>query len=306
MEIYFAPLKGLTDAHFRSFYFSHFSGFDYAVAPFLLSSEDDTVKAARGGSPAGPELIPQLLDNDAARLSRFAAYLKDQGFTRFNLNLGCPARVALKKSKGSALLAEPERLLSLLKALARESPLPFSVKTRLGYSRRDELLPQLERWKPFVTEDLIIHGRSALQGYDGRADWENVKRCARAWERPVIYNGDIRAPGDGEKLAEEMGPLVKGVMIGRGIFHNPFIGEEMRRGSLDGRTKAERFLAFHEDLAEEMGSRPKSFARLKGLWTYFSRFAGLTPEELDDLKHMTDPREFRIRVGRIIQRNFQL
>ncbi|MDC7219325.1 MAG: tRNA-dihydrouridine synthase family protein [Spirochaetales bacterium] len=293
MKLLFAPLKGLTDAHFRSFYFKHFGGFDLAVAPFLLSSEDEALKAQREGTSLNVPLVPQLLGNSAEGLASFSRLLKDHGFSRFNLNLGCPAPVVIKKSKGAALLAEPDYLLSLLEDLCERSALPFSVKTRLGYNNIDELRPQLKKWRTLPIEELILHGRSARQVYKGEVHREEMIRCAQEWGKPIIYNGDVTTLKGYEEIVEEMGKLISGVMIGRGIFYNPFIAEEIRKGSsLPNEEKRERFIEFHRDIAGEMGTRPKSFARLKGLWSYFTHFARIPAEELAKLKRLDDPALF--------------
>jgi len=293
VKILFAPLKGLTDAHFRSFFLRHFSGFDGAVAPFLLSSEDEAIRAQREGSSGPVPLIPQLLGNNPEQLIHFSELLKGDGFTEFNLNLGCPAPVVVKKSKGSALLAEPDRLLELLGELSRRSALPFSLKTRLGYYGTKELRPQLRRWRALPLGELIIHGRSARQVYSGRVDREETALCAREWGRPIIFNGDIVSRESYESLLEQMGDDLSGIMIGRGIFHNPFLAEEIKGGAdLEKEEKRERFLAFHREISSEMAGRPKSFARLKGLWTYFASFARIPPEEMERMKRLDDPARF--------------
>ena len=306
MKLLFAPLKGLTDAHFRSFFFKHFSGFDGAVAPFLLSSEDEAIKAQREGGSIPIPLIPQLLGENSKRLVPFTRLLKAHGFDRFNLNVGCPAPVVVRKSKGAALLTEPDALLRLLEDLAEQSALPFSVKTRLGYREKSELRSQLPRWRSLPLTGLIIHGRTAEQGYRGTADWDEIARCAEAWGKPVIFNGDITTQGDYSLLKSRTGGHPEGLMIGRGIFYNPFIAEEIKKGCpLDSREKCDRFIAFHRDLAGEMGTRPKSFARLKGLWTYFSRFAGIPDTELEKLKRLDDPQLFRDETEKWVRANLR-
>jgi tRNA-dihydrouridine synthase B len=307
MNLYFAPLKGLTDAHFRSFYFKHFGGFDFAVAPFLLSSEDDAIKNPVDSPKQKPFLIPQLLGNRAENIIHFSHILKERGFTSYNLNLGCPAPVVIKKSKGAALLADPDFLWELLCELNEKSILPFSIKTRLGYRNQDELLPQLSRWKTMGKRDLIIHARSASQMYRGKTDWERFAACAETWEHPVIYNGDITSLQVYNSLIDKLGNRLSGVMIGRGIFGNPFIAEEIQKGiPLNDQIKAQRFLIFHRDISGEMSTRSKSFARLKGLWSYFAEFARLSQEELNRLKRLNNPEEFCLKAENHIIRTYQL
>jgi tRNA-dihydrouridine synthase B len=293
MKLLFAPLKGLTDAHFRSFYFKHFGGFDEAIAPFLISSEDDAIKAQREGGQIELPLIPQLLGNKVEKLIDYSRLLKKHGFSEYNLNLGCPAPLVIKKSKGAALLGEPDFLLALLTELAENSALPFSLKTRLGYNNTSELFPQLKDWRNLPVTNLIIHGRSARQIYKGEVNREEFIRCADEWGKPVIFNGDVTSPKIYEQIVKEMGDRIEGVMIGRGIFYNPFIAEEIKKGTfLKAEEKRERFIDFHRDISGEMGTRPKSFARLKGMWTHFSLFASLPKRELDRMKRLDDPVQF--------------
>lgn len=273
--LYFAPIKGLTDALFRDTFFSHFHGFDSAIAPFInpqhKSCFDD--KAIRDVLPAENQtipVIPQLLQNDPEDFLALAIRLADLGYTHINWNLGCPVPMVAKKRRGSGLLPFPERIIGILDHVMPQLPVQVSIKTRLGYSEISEtlnLLPELDR---YPLKEITIHARLGKQLYRGAADPDGFARCLAASRHPLVYNGDICTAADFSRLAERF-PQVRCWMIGRGALADPFLAEKIKNISPPGRGH-DRLHAFHEDLVgryEERLSGPGHLlGKVKQLWIY--------------------------------------
>lgn len=150
------------------------------------------------------------------------------GFKGIDLNMGCPVPNVAGDGKGSGLILRPEVASELIEA-AKAGGLPVSVKTRLGYTSIDE-------WKPWLTHilkqdiaNLSIHLRTRKEMSKVDAHWELIPEIKELRDKIapntlLTINGDIPDRKTGLELVEKYG--VDGVMIGRGIFHNPFAFEK--------------------------------------------------------------------------------
>lgn len=276
-ELVLAPLKGFTDAVFRSAFARHFDGFDAAVAPFVSTVRGGRVKASllAGLLPEKNRrlpVIPQVLGNSAADFIPLANTLVDMGHREINWNLGCPFPMVAKKSRGSGLLPHPDRIAAFLDRVAPAAGCRLSVKLRLGRRDPDEVFPVLEVLNRYPLSGIIVHPRTGKQMYAGTPDLDRFEKCVDASVHPTVYNGDINTAEDYRYLAERF-PRVGKWMIGRGAIVDPFLPGTIREGIDDVSDKTERFRRFHDDLVEGYRSRLSGEAHLldhmKGFWKYF-------------------------------------
>jgi tRNA-dihydrouridine synthase len=149
------------------------------------------------------------------------------GYRGVDINMGCPVPNVTQNGKGSGLIRRPEVAADLIQA-AKAGGLPVSVKTRLGYTDVDE-------WQDWLTHilkqdivNLSIHLRTRKEMSKVDAHWELIPEIKKlrdllAPDTLLTINGDIPDRQTGLKLARQYG--VDGVMIGRGIFNNPFAFE---------------------------------------------------------------------------------
>lgn len=154
--------------------------------------------------------------------------MAEQGFKGIDLNMGCPVPNVADNGKGSGLICRPELAAELIEA-AKAGGLPVSVKTRLGFTEIDE-------WRGWLTHilkqdiaNLSIHLRTREEMSKVDAHWELIPEIKKlrdevAPQTLLTINGDILDWQMGMKLAEQYG--VDGIMIGRGIFKNPFAFEK--------------------------------------------------------------------------------
>ena len=154
--------------------------------------------------------------------------LKEMGFSGVDINMGCPAPNVAPKGKGAGLIRRPEVAAEIIEA-AKAGGLPVSVKTRLGYTHVDE-------WKEWLTHllkqnvaNLSIHLRTKKEMSKVPAHWELIPEIKKlrdevAPDTLLTINGDIPDRQTGLELAEKYG--VDGIMIGRGVFKNPFAFEK--------------------------------------------------------------------------------
>ncbi|WP_273129370.1 tRNA dihydrouridine synthase [Bacillus weihaiensis] len=157
--------------------------------------------------------------------------MAELGFKGIDINMGCPVPNVTQHGKGSGLIRRPDVAAELIQA-AKAGGLPVSVKTRLGFS-------ELEEWRDWLTHilkqdivNLSIHLRTRDEMSKVPAHWELIPEIKKlrdeiAPDTLITINGDIPDYQTGLKLAEEYG--IDGVMIGRGIFANPFAFEKEAR-----------------------------------------------------------------------------
>ncbi|PZL65297.1 dihydrouridine synthase [Staphylococcus aureus] len=157
--------------------------------------------------------------------------LAKMGFKSIDLNMGCPVANVAKKGKGSGLILRPDVAAEIIQA-TKAGGLPVSVKTRLGYYEIDEWKDWLKHVFEQDIANLSIHLRTRKEMSKVDAHWELIEaiknlRDEIAPNTLLTINGDIPDRKTGLELAEKYG--IDGVMIGRGIFHNPFAFEKEPR-----------------------------------------------------------------------------
>lgn len=225
-----APMEAVTDVVFRhvikkasapDLFFTEFTNAtgwvhagDKAIRGRLIKTNDEH------------PIIAQIWGGEVGDMAHLAAYCRDLGYDGIDINMGCPAKSAVK-SGGSALIRNPTLAAEAI-AAAKTAELPVSVKTRLGYTRVDE-------WRDWLTHlfkqdivNLTIHLRTKKEMSKVPAHVELIPEIVAlrdeiAPQTLLTINGDIRDRAHGEELVQQCG--VDGVMIGRGVFHNPFAFE---------------------------------------------------------------------------------
>lgn len=273
MQLSLAPMEGITGYTFRRAHAEIFGALDRYYTPFISPLPQVGAPLSKRNSreldPAnnqGLDVVPQLLTNDADRFIWAAGLLADMGYKEVNLNLGCPSGTVVAKEKGSGLLRNPNRLEAFLVDVRERSPLPISVKTRVGIESDDEYDELLALFCRYSISELIVHPRVQKDFYNGTPRQELYGKTLERAPFPVAYNGDIFTQDDyGALLAAY--PQTRHVMLGRGILANPALAREIRGGASLTR---EELKCFHDKLYEsytnDMGGN--AVFRMKEWWSY--------------------------------------
>ena len=277
--ILLAPLHGYTEAAFRNALSACFDGYDEAIAPFISLAPAERINPRRlhdllPAKNTRLTVIPQILGNEPQLFISMAIALGDLGYERINWNMGCPKKAIAAKQRGSGLLPHPEFINSILSEVLPNIPQRLSVKLRLGRNHPDEIYPVIDVLNQFSLEAVTIHPRIGIDQYEVRADADRFEVAMRLIKHPVIYNGDIFSMADFQRISRRF-PSVDSFMIGRGVFANPFLAEQIK--GLHTATPEEqrnRFIHFMSVLMTELKRDSKSprflFSRMKDYWGFFS------------------------------------
>ena len=292
MRYYFAPMEGITDSIYRQTHHKYYPGLDRYYMPFLsptihrtLTHKEDRELPMADSVPFCA--VPQILTKVAEDFLWAAGICRDRGYEEVNLNLGCPSGTVVSKGKGSGMLRDIDGLDRFLEEIFAASPLPISVKTRLGLENGEEFSRLLDIFNRYPIQELTVHPRVRKQFYDGSVDMEMFRYAVANSRNPLCYNGDLTSLQQIEAFRQEF-PGIEAVMIGRGLIADP--------GMLSPGTVA-ILEAFHNELLERYleafgGSRNAMF-RLKENWHFLiTQFEG--SEKLwKQLRKTTDLGEFR-------------
>ena len=273
MNLYYAPLEGITTLIYRNVHREMFGGVDFYYAPFISPSEQDKVNK-KGIRDILPELngdLPlraQVLTRDSVAFSKFADKVKAIGYDEINLNFGCPAGTVVKKGRGSGFLKEPESIESFLSYVFEENKIKVSVKTRIGFSSAEEWQRLMEVYNKFPIELLTVHPRNREMLYGGVPDMRAFEYAYNVSENPLCYNGNIFSVRDFELISGKF-PKVEGFMLGRGAVKNPALFREIKGGKP---LATEELISFSNRLTEEYckGIRSEVYTlhKLKEIWVY--------------------------------------
>ncbi|MBS1213405.1 MAG: tRNA dihydrouridine synthase DusC [Proteobacteria bacterium] len=238
-RIWLAPMEGLLDRVLRDV-LTRVGGIDLCVTEFVRVSgtvlpsrcfERIAPELARGGRTAsGVPVRVQLLGSEPSVMASNAARLAQLGPAGIDLNFGCPAKTVNRHEGGAVLLRDPARVHSIVTAVRAAIPasLPLSAKMRLGYECKSRALDCARAIADGGAQELVVHGRTKIEGYRPPAHWDWIGRCQAAVPIPVIANGEIWTVEDYRRCREVSG--VEDVMLGRGMVANPALASMIREG----------------------------------------------------------------------------
>lgn len=171
-------------------------------------------------------IIAQIWGKDPENYRKTADDLVRMGFAGIDINMGCPVKAVVKNGCCSALINNRELAVEIIKATQAGAAgrVPVSVKTRIGFNVVDLTWPELLLRQNL--DMLTIHGRTTKQMSAVPADWDMIGKVRElrdklAPQTLVVGNGDVQSRARGLELAKKY--QLDGVMIGRGIFHDPFV-----------------------------------------------------------------------------------
>ena len=302
-----APMEDVTDVVFRhvvseagrpDVFFTEFTNTESFCHPEGIHSVRGRLTFTEDEQP----MVAHIWGDKPEHFREMSIGMAEMGFKGIDLNMGCPVPNVASKGKGSGLILRPERAAEIIQA-AKAGGLPVSVKTRLGYTDIDEWKDWLRHVFKQDIANLSIHLRTRKEMSKVDAHWELISaikemRDEVAPETMLTINGDIPDREKGLELAEKYG--IDGVMIGRGIFKNPFAFEkEAKEHTSEENIK---LLRLHLDLFDKYTeNESRAFKPLRRFFKiYVKGFRGagelrhkmMSTETTDEVRHLLDEFNF--------------
>ncbi|NJK37438.1 MAG: tRNA dihydrouridine synthase DusB [Oscillatoriales cyanobacterium RM1_1_9] len=223
-----SPLSGVTDQVFRRLV-RRYAPESMMYTEMVHASQIKHVRELPQIMDVDPDERPisvQLFDCRPDFLAEGAQMAVQEGADTVDINMGCPVNKITKNGGGSSLLRQPQLAEQIVGAVVAAVEVPVTVKTRIGWDDREiNILEFGRRMEAAGAQMITIHGRTRAQGYNGKAQWEWIKRAKETLTIPVIANGDINSVETALQCLAETG--ADGVMCSRGTLGYPFLVGEI-------------------------------------------------------------------------------
>lgn len=263
-----APMADVTDAAFRRLIAKYgkpdVTWTEFVAVDGLVSRGREALLVDLLHTEAERPIVAQVFGAKPEHFAQVATLVAELGFDGLDINMGCPDRNVEKQGAGAAMMKDPGLAKAVILAAKEGSRgLPVSVKTRIGYNsvQLETWLPELLSVKPAA---ITVHARTRKELSEVPAQWEYVRRAveiAKGSGVVMLGNGDVKDLDDARLKAKESG--VDGVMIGRGVFGNPWRFNPTVR--IEDIPLAERLhvMVEHTKLFSELLGEVKNFAIMK-------------------------------------------
>ncbi|PTN08980.1 tRNA-dihydrouridine synthase [Mangrovibacterium marinum] len=273
-----APLQGFTDFVYRKCYHQLFGNINAYYIPYISLGPGAKIRNSqlRDLLPENNQevpVVPQVLCSNLSELRELAPIIRDFGYSKLNLNMGCPYPMATNRGRGSALLEKPDELQQMFDLLFSKFNFEVSVKFRAGITDEEPIFKLIPLLRAYPFSQHIFHPRTAKQLYKGQANRDLYARFVEAFGQPVVYNGDISTASDIAQL-QQLVPTQHEWMIGRGILSDPFLIARINKQLPDPTTQTEMKRTFHELVFEEyqrhFSDNGQVLMKMKSFWSYFA------------------------------------
>ena len=281
--IIIAPMAGITNGAFRELCFEFGAGLvetEMVSDKAIYYMNTKTLKMLEVDDRYHPVSL-QLFGADPDCMEIAAKKLNDEtNCDIIDINMGCPVMKVVKTGAGAALMKNEDLAVEIVKRVVKVSKKPVTVKMRLGWdSKSKNYLSLAKKLEKVGVSAITLHARTRGQFYEGKADWECIKKLHEEINIPVIGNGDIKTVEDFIKYQD----YCDAIMIGRGVVGNPFLIKEINN-YLDAKRN---YKISYKQRFKQCINHTKKLIELKGEDTAIREMRGLAPHYIQGLYSAT-------------------
>ncbi len=326
MQLYLAPLEGITTMTYRRVFERNFGGADRYFTPFIVNKKLGAreIEGILPENNPGVTLIPQIMSNRAEDFIQVSKEIATYGYDTVNLNLGCPSGTVVSKKRGAGFLAYPDELDAFLSEVYEKCPMKISIKTRIGLEDENEWEKLLSIYEKYPMEELIIHPRLRTDYYKAPIRMDAFAKAVEQIKVPICYNGEINSVEDVARIREQF-PQIERLMIGRGALRYPHLflqirealerecGEDVTDGNgtigMSQEELKKRIRTFHDELLEDyriiMSGDRNALFKMKEIWTYLGDSFEGSDKHLKKIKKANHISDYKIAVNELFFLNLR-
>lgn len=223
-----APMAGISDRPARLIAREYGCGLAYTemISAKALTYQNKKTYLLMNMEDEQQPISMQIFGSEPDIMAEGARIMQEYGAQIIDINMGCPVPKVVNNGEGSSLMRNPDLAAEIVKAMVKAVTVPVTVKFRKGW---DDTSVNAVEYAKLMEEAgvsaMAVHGRTRMQYYSGKADWDIIRQVKAAVTVPVIGNGDIFTPEDGKAMLEQTD--CDGIMLGRGALGRPWLYQQV-------------------------------------------------------------------------------